>query len=254
VEQILRKDPDGTLRDGTNGEPAFQRFDAKGEIVQYAYYTNGRHQDGILGHPSATLIFEEKGKRIKRTERFRDGLLNDGAKGEPASERYEDGELAFSTRYKNGMRHNGANGEPACRGIYKNGVTSFITYCEEEILKNGPNGEPSAQFFYDNGNLSRIEYYENGALSDGPNGVPASQKFDEQGNLISAENYKNGVFKYQYTDRDIELRGEELVQAASAIAEKSQNLFVSKEIKEPSFTQQVEKPRVKKPGIKFRPQ
>jgi hypothetical protein len=166
--------------DGPDGEPAIVRFSAAGVLFKEEHAQNGLYHDSIHGDPAQKEFDPATGVLLCVT-RCKDGVINDGAKGEPAFEQYSRGRLIETRRYQNG------------------------------IVNDSPAGEAAEMLYASGGEVYHIRH-KNGKRNDGPNGEPAWQVFDRDGNLLGAERYKDGKKTGALADEEFKAYSGELTR------------------------------------------
>lgn len=106
-----RYNAEGEIHDGNDGSPAMTGKYPDGRQAYFAH-----RQNGMLGNNSngvGSVTWREDGS-LSEIRRYRAGVLQDGAKNEPALTRYDDGgRPVYTERWMAGALHNGLNGEPA---------------------------------------------------------------------------------------------------------------------------------------------
>jgi hypothetical protein len=129
---------------------------------------------------------------IKEVSRCRDFKFNDGPKGEPAYQRFDENGMMIETcHYFKGNLHDGANGEPAYQRRTITGSWVISRYWLGK-LNDGKNCEPAVQEFTSEGKLSAATHYYKGKRNDGADGAPASLQFNRKGTkLLQATRYSH---------------------------------------------------------------
>lgn len=80
------------------------------------------------GEKLVSALFAFAGTAITGVERYKNGKYNDGPAGEPAIEKFEDGQIRFRRLYQDGYLTDGPFGEPAMQDFVGGKLQNAITY------------------------------------------------------------------------------------------------------------------------------